>query len=39
MSDKNILNLFSQRKLTNLQFEDLIALCGAKTFPDFYFFS
>lgn len=32
----NILNLFSQRKLTNLQFEDLIALCGAKTFPDFY---
>lgn len=32
----NLLNLVSQRKLTNLQFADLIELCGAKTFSEFY---
>lgn len=32
----NLLNLVSQRKLTNLQFADLIELCGARTFSEFY---
>lgn len=32
----NILNLISQRKLTELQFKDLIELYSAKTFSDFY---